>query len=150
MDKARLQSHGDSWHAGRATHTVDRWMTLALTGCQNGIGNQARPTQLQPSRRHKGNTFINLYISILDNTAGTLAIALWPFPVLCAGWLTLAGVGDATQPPDPLWVCPVGQTAADGRKGGKWGQGVYFSSLAESRFEPKPVCLQSPCWTSGM
>lgn len=76
MDKARLQSHGDSWHAGRATHTVDRWMTLALTGCQHGIGNQARPTQLQPSRRHKGNTFINLYISILDNTAGTLAIAL--------------------------------------------------------------------------
>ena len=102
--------------------------------------------QFQPSRRHQGNTFINLYISILDNTAGPLVIALWPLPVLCAGRLTLAGVGDATWPPDPLWICPVGQTAADGRKGAEWGQGVYFSSPAESRPEPKPVCLQSPCF----
>ena len=79
---------------------------------------------------YKGNTLINLYILIQDTTTGPLAIALRPFPVLCAGRLTLAGVGDCNTAPcslAPLSVCPMGHRAADGREGGEWGQGASSS-----------------------
>lgn len=118
-DKARLQSHGDSWYAGKGTHTVDRWMALALTGAHVASGTRAEPTQLQPSGPHTGNTVTNLYISNSRQHCWTSCdCPLTPPCPLC--WEANPGrVGDATQPLIPLWVCPVGQTAADGRKGRK-------------------------------